>query len=221
MKGFLVKDYCLLAGQKKLFLLYIFLMIFMSYAMESSFIISYFPMIATLLAFSTITYDSFDNGMAFIMTMPGARKNYANSKYLLSFIIIAASWVAALVLQFATLMIKKEAFDTFDLLGQDMLYVPIFLIISSIIIPVVLKYGAEKGRIIMIIIFGIAAHIILAGTKLSRSGDLNIGFDTKAFISTIESISPFIIAAGLAAVALIIMLISMIISNSIMKKKEY
>lgn len=221
MKGFLVKDFCMLAGQKKLFILYIFLMAFMSYTMESSFIISYFPMIATLLAFSTITYDSFDNGMAFIMTMPGARKNYANSKYLLSLIMVALSWVAALVMQFASMTIKKEPFDTLDLLGQDMLYLPMFLIICSIIIPVVLKFGAEKGRIIMIIIFGIAALIVFAGIKLKQSNDLNIGFDMKAFISSIESISPFIIAAGLAAVALIIMFISMIISNSVMKNKEY
>ena len=134
---------------------------------------------------------------------------------------VALSWVAALVMQFASMTIKKEPFDTLDLLGQDMLYLPMFLIICSIIIPVVLKFGAEKGRIIMIIIFGIAALIVFAGIKLKQSNDLNIGFDVKAFISSIESISPFIIAAGLAAVALIIMFISIVISNSVMKNKEY
>ena len=155
------------------------------------------------------------------MTMPGARKNYAGSKYLLSFIIVTISWLIAVVMQFSVIMIKKEAFEPFDLMGEYLLYLPIFLIICSIIIPIDLKYGVEKGRIIFIFIFVAASLIIMAGTKPGRSNGPNTGMDANAFLNRIGNIPSVVVASVLCAVALIIAFISIRISGSIMKKKEY
>ncbi|MCR5250420.1 MAG: ABC-2 transporter permease [Lachnospiraceae bacterium] len=221
MKGLLVKDLSILGQQKKLGVLYLFLAVFLGYSMESSFLVSYFPMIATLLAFTTISYDSFDNGMAFLMTMPGARKNYAGEKYLLSLIVVTASWVFSVVLQIASLMIKKESFVPAELLGQDLLYIPMFLVVCSLMIPVVLKFGSEKGRIILFAIFGGVALILIFGKKIAEFMNVQLGWDVAAVIAGLEQVPAVTVAGVCGAVAVVLLLVSLLISNGIMKKKEY
>ena len=221
MKGLLVKDFHMLGQQKKLLAIYIVLAVFLGYSMESSFVVGYFPMIAVLLAITTISSDNFDNGMAFLMAMPGARKNYAKEKFLLSFIIVAVSWVFALVVQFASLMVRKESFDALDFLEQDLLYIPIFLLVCSVMIPIMLKFGADKGRLVLFAIFGIVALVIIFGSKIADSLGSSVGFDAKAFISKIEQMSAVTIAGIVGAIAVVIMLVSLLISSGIMKRKEF
>ena len=221
MKGLLIKDLHMLAQQKKLMALYLVLAVFLGYSMDSSFVVSYFPMIAVLLAFSTISNDSFDNGMAFLMAMPGTRKNYAKEKFLLSFMVLAVSWVFALVVQFASLMIKKESFDVLDLLGQDLMYIPVFMLVCSVMIPIVLKFGAEKGRLVFFAIFGIGALVIIFGSKIADFLGSTTGFDAKAFISGLEQIPAVAVAGVMGAVAVVIMLVSLLISTGIMNRKEF
>ena len=70
MKGLLIKDFKLLKVQKNSFLLILCIAIGMEIftnSTSSSFIIGYLSFVATLFTLSSISYDEFDNGNAFLL----------------------------------------------------------------------------------------------------------------------------------------------------------
>lgn len=85
MKGLLIKDIKLMKNQKNFFFIMLFVAVAMLFAeFDSSFVVSYFTMIASMFVLSTISYDEYDNGYAFLFTMPFARKAYVKEKYMFS-----------------------------------------------------------------------------------------------------------------------------------------
>ena len=84
MKGLLIKDFKLLKVQKNSFLLILCIAIGMEIftnSTSSSFIIGYLSFVATLFTLSSISYDEFDNGNAFLFSLPITRKSYVIEKY--------------------------------------------------------------------------------------------------------------------------------------------
>ena len=66
MKGLLTKDLLILKAQVKTAVFILLCGIMMSFTFEKTMVIGYITIIGTLLAFSTIGYDEFDNGYSFI-----------------------------------------------------------------------------------------------------------------------------------------------------------
>ena len=166
MRGLLEKDILILAKQKKLFFIYLASAIMLSFAMDTSFVVSYFTMIGSLLVLTTISYDTFDNGLPFLMSLPVDAKTYAKEKFAFSLIGLSASWIAGVVAQFISMTLQQKSFDAMDLLSMDLAFIPVFLIIVSIMIPINLKFGSEKGRIIMIVLIALGVGIAFLGKKL-------------------------------------------------------
>ena len=81
MKGLFLKDYYLNFSNRRSLFLFLFMSIFMAFAMDGSFIIGYTGMLMGILAIGTISYDSNENGMAFLMCLPISRKDYVKEKY--------------------------------------------------------------------------------------------------------------------------------------------
>lgn len=66
MKGLLIKDFKLMKNQKNFFFIMIFIAAAMLFAeFESTFVVSYFTMIASMFVLSTISYDEYDKAMPF------------------------------------------------------------------------------------------------------------------------------------------------------------
>ena len=63
MKGLFIKDLSIIGQQKKFGIMFILLALFFSFSMETTFVVAYMPILAMTMAFGTISYDSFDNGM--------------------------------------------------------------------------------------------------------------------------------------------------------------
>ena len=78
MKGLFVKDIELMKQQKQFFILVIVMGVILNLAGSgsSSFAAGYFTFVTAIFAITTISYDEFDNGLAFLMTLPVTRKQY-------------------------------------------------------------------------------------------------------------------------------------------------
>ena len=218
MNGLLEKDILILIKQKKLFIIYLASALMLSFAMDSTFVVTYFTMIGSLLVLTTISYDTFDNGMPFLMSLPVDGKTYAKEKFLFSLIGLFVSWVAGVAAQFISMLLQHKAIDALDLLSMDIAFVPIFLIIISVMIPINLKYGAEKGRIVLIVICGLVVGIGFLGKKLFTDllKDVN-QIDLEYWIAKFASIpKSAVIIAGFGIAFVIFFL-----SSGIMNKKEY
>ena len=222
MNGLLVKDILILLKQKRLFFIYFASALMLSFAMDSSFVVTYFTMIGSLLVLTTISYDTFDNGMPFLMSLPVDGKTYAKEKFLFSLIGLFLSWAAGVASQFLSLLIQHKEFDALDLLSMDIAFVPIFLIIVSLMIPINLKFGADKGRIVLMILCGLIVAIGLLGKKLFS--DLlkdTSKIELEYFLAKLSTIPKSVIVISGFGIALVIFIIALAISSGIMSKKEY
>ena len=96
MLGLIEKDLRLTLARKQTLIIFFIMALVMGLSMNGSFIIGYLTMLATIIAVGTISYDEFDNGFAFLMTLPFDRRTYVREKYLFS--LIMAGFVLAQVL---------------------------------------------------------------------------------------------------------------------------
>ena len=83
MTGLLVKDFKLMATQKNFFLVILLIVIGMiSFTEDVSFPLGFLTFALSLFTLSTISYDEFDNGYAFLFTLPITRVGYVLEKIL-------------------------------------------------------------------------------------------------------------------------------------------
>ena len=87
MKGLLKKDLALLANTAKVYLAVIAMGIFLGIIKQDmrNFVLSWSVIMLGITGLSTISYDDFDNGMPFLMTLGVSRKTYVKEKYLLCY----------------------------------------------------------------------------------------------------------------------------------------
>lgn len=87
MKGLLIKDFKLLKGQKNFFMTITAISIIMIIVSPgTSFPIGFLGFVGALFSLSSISYDEFDNGNAFLFSLPITRKDYVLEKYIFGLI---------------------------------------------------------------------------------------------------------------------------------------
>ncbi len=180
--------------------------------------VGYAFFIFTMFTVSTISYDEYDNGYPFLFTLPITRRQYVNEKYLFVFILVALSFgIGALVGAVQILFFESEG-SYADILMIYGAYAAIMLAMNAILIPLKLKFEAEKSRFAIPIVFGGTA--IVAG--IAVKGFQRLSEETKAEIFTL--ISKVGIWGGIliiAGAAIGITIVSWLSSQHILKKKEF
>ena len=216
MKGLLTKDFLLIRNQWTSALIIVAAGIFMSFSMQPSACIAYLMMIGMMLAIGTTGYDEFDNGYRFLFTLPVSRKTYALEKYVFAAIIILGFMVIGVAGAAIVTVVKYSAaaLDILELLAEALAMFLIVMVAMSFSLPSRLKYGSEKGRIALYIIFGILTGIgLLLGYVLPAETVNAMELFVKSHATAV------IISLTILAVAVIAG--SVIISIRIMEKKEY
>jgi len=215
MIGLLIKDLLLLKNQQRFFLLFFLMSAGMLLAdFNSVFVINYVTMIFSLFTLSSISYDEFDNGYAFLFTLPITRNQYAAEKYVFGLVTGSFAWIVVTIFAVVMNLVRGRA-GTVELVGTAFLYLFISLLFLSIVVPVQLKFGAEKGRIVLICIIG---AIFAAGFVMIRAAK-TLQLD---FLSTAAtSLSPGLVMAAVPLISLAAVFGSYLISVKIVKKKQF
>ena len=221
MKGLMVKDVLLLTQKKMFFAILLVIAIVMNWYMDSSFVIGYFGMMGAILCISTISYDEFDNGFPFLMTLPISPKLYVIEKYLFSILCQLTACAVAIIIQFATLVVKAEPYVASEILLQDLAIVLVTTLFIAFMLPIEIKFGAEKGRTAIFLIAGIFFVIGVIAKTLYPHLQKIISIDTEAVIRKLESLPMAGVEAVLLVIVLVLLLISGFISTKIMQKKEF
>lgn len=215
MKGLLIKDLLLLKNQQRFFLLFFLMSAGMLLAdFNSVFVINYVTMIFSLFTLSSISYDEFDNGYAFLFTLPITRNQYAAEKYVFGLVTGGFAWIMVTIFAVIMNFVRGRA-GTVELVGTAFLYLFISLLFLAVVVPVQLKFGAEKGRIVLICIIG---AIFAAGFVMIRAAKtLQLDFLSIAA----ASISSGLVVAAVPLICLAAVFVSYLISVKIMKKKQF
>lgn len=217
MKGLLIKDFKLLKNQLNFFIVICVIGILVMFTQGNAFfLISYCSLIFSMFTLSTISYDEFDNGAAFLFTLPISRKMYVTEKFAFGILTSVGIWTITVVISGVVMMVKEPGTDLveFILAAVMMLFIPIFIL--ALTIPVQLKFGAEKGRIAMFGVMGVVAVLVFVAVQISKA--LGITLDTINNLSTAGLAG---MSGVIAVVCIILWLISYGISVKIMEKKQF
>ncbi|MEA4919587.1 MAG: ABC-2 transporter permease [Clostridiaceae bacterium] len=212
MKGLIIKDFSYLRATKVLMTIAVMTILFS--LQGPMFVMCYMGIIGVSLTQTTFTYDEFEGGMSFLLTMPVTRRMYVKSKYAFAFLLGFCMMAGAAVLG-AAVQLVKGGFDPSEWLVAVIVAVCMQTITLSLSIPTIIKLGIEKGRIMSFVFFAVIAAFIWGGVSiLGRNAFADIG----AFLAGIDIWTYVLIAV--AAVSLLLF-VSYRLSLRFMEKKEY
>jgi len=212
MKGLFVKDIELMKQQKQFFVLVVVMGVILNLAGSGSvsFAIGYFTFVTAIFAITTISYDEFDNGLAFLMTLPVTRKQYVAEKYLLGAGLTAAAWGIEAI----TGVICKGVAELQGCLSEKIIYIPLALLMLSVSLPLVIHFGAEKGRYIAMVMWAIIIAVVYILIK-------TMGLSADAVDAWLNGLNRGMVLAGVVLFTVIVYMGSFWIGVRLMEKKEF
>lgn len=217
MKGLLVKDMRLILQQKKFFIILLFVSIMLNFNSDGTFVVGYLTAISSVFVLSSITYDEYDNGYLFLMTLPAMKKTFAIEKYVFGFILDSCAWTVGFLISFIFKIYNGGGFSLPDFLIETILLLPVFSLIISILLPFQLKFGSEKGKIAMLIALAIGSLLIVLCVK----GLQSVGIDIEAYYDSLSSLHAALVDLIAFVVAAAAAVISCAASIRTMQKKEF
>ena len=119
---------------------------------DSSFLSGMLIIIFTMIPIASFTYDLQSKWDAFCQTLPVTRKEIVLGKYILSLLTIGIGFVLSFIMNIVYSLWMKEPVDISMIISSNGMVSAVGIIILSIILPLIYKFGVEKGRIILIIV---------------------------------------------------------------------
>ncbi len=221
MKGLLIKDFCLLLGQRNYLISAVFFGFFLSFLNGGEFGSVYVVFMLSYFTLSTIVYDDYDNGMAFLMTLPVSRKGYVTEKYLLQAILSLGGGALGFLIRLLVTCVQ-EGGVTMGILGELSEFYFAFLLVIftflSINIALYVKFGSEKARMAFIGVLGIYGAFVFLWVKADDIPTLDRMVHTVSQWlreNEVLFLILFVLGAGL------IVGISYLAAVRAMEKKEY
>lgn len=216
MRALFEKDLRLILIRKSTLVIFLVIGVIFTWSFSSSFSGAYLTMLGTMLALSTISYDDSDNCMAFLFTLPCTRKQYVLEKYLFVYGFSFLAGLVGLVIIIATGIVQGNPVNGIVLVEALASEIPILVITGGLMIPLQLKFGPEKSRIVLIAIIGI---IMISGYLAGKSAGLRQMLGNME--NSLDACSPASLLLILLIVLLLLSVVSILITSRIMEKKEY
>lgn len=222
MKGLLIKDFRLLKNQKNFFILVFVMAVFLTIvngdeSTPATFVLPYVGFVSSFFVLSTISYDEYDNGNAFLFTLPFDRKVYAVEKYLFGIVTGGAGLLLILAFILVYTVRTAGAGNTGETMLTAGVSAALLLLFLAVMIPFQLKFGPEKGRIAMLIVL-LGALALIVGIAKITDVDTSVLWEAVRAMSRIGMAG---VAAVAIATAMAVMALSVFISIKILEKKEF
>ena len=210
MLGLIKKDFLLIkANSKSMVIIFIvYLMLAFQGIFDVTFIV---PLIGIMLFISTFSYDDFNNWNSYAVTLPNGRKNVVRAQYRDSIILTIILGAVALAISIGIGYAKTNNINLEEILSSLMGTILSNVIIISLLYPIVFKFGATNGRIILFaVVFGIAG----IGALIAKF------IDMPFIINMINGLDSYSLIA-IPIISILLLGISYLISNKIYQSKEF
>lgn len=217
MAGLFYKDLKILLQRKQAIVMFLAIAVILGFSTGGTFVVGYTTFCLLILAVSTISYDEFDNGFSFIMTLPITRRSYVFEKYILCSICGVVAWIFSVIVCICENQYKQVTVVTEDLLMEAAIMLPIVLFIMDIMIPVQIKYGSEKSRIVLISVMGI---VMIVGIGVKKAVEM-LNLPLESLFEKLQSITEVQVLVGSIIFIIMATLLSFAISYRIMNNKEF
>ncbi len=207
MKGLIIKDIFALRQQGKILLaLLVFYAVYSVVFQNLSMLAGMIVLLCVMLPVTTMAYDEKSKWDKYALSMPIPRKAIVLSKYLLA---ITAEFLAVIIVG---ILGGAIVFLTGEMAIGEMLVMilaigGIGLFFLALILPILFKFGVEKGRFIMLLVLFVPSMLVM---MIPQLGIEPPSLQTLRFLGYL---SPLIVAG--------ILLLSVKISIGIYNKKEF
>ncbi len=210
MLGLIKKDFLLIkANSKSMAIIFI---IYLMFAFQGTFDVTFIvPLIGIMLFISTFSYDDFNNWHSYAITLPDGRKNVVKAKYIASIILTVILGIVSLGLSIGMGYIKTNSINLEEIVSSLMGTTLSSVIIISLLYPIVFKFGATNGRMIL---FGVVFGIAGIGALIAKFVDMTF------IINMINGLDNYLFIA-VPVISIILLGISYLISSKIYKNKEF
>ena len=215
MAGLFEKDIRLIMQRKKDLMILILLSVFLAYTQEGTFIVSYLPAVATIMIIGTMSYDELDNGYRFLLTLPVTTRIYVIEKYIFCVAGIFMSWILAVVLYFFMGVLHGNKINIVSDIPMLVLFFIATEALVFIVLPMQIKFGIEKSRVVILIVCGaIIGGIIGISKVIDIAGIINK-------IRWIDRLNIAVLVSGGIFIVFGIGIISCFAGCKIMENKEF
>lgn len=226
MKGLLIKDLKLIMSQRYFLIMAIGLGSLLSWTTDDvTFAATYIILLLSMLTLTTLSYDNINGGMLFILSLPVSRKLYVKEKYVFAFLNLVFAAVITLLLCFGIATLKGTKIEFSDLLSGILGITVGVVIMLGIMIPLELKFGVEKARIALIVTV-VAIVVVAFGTYKLLTNVFKV--DVNNMIGKIVAQLPtpgegfeFMMTGVLLVIVALVLSISYVVSNKILRKEEF
>ena len=209
MKGFIYKDLCLLGSVWKsyAFILVMFSALTVTGVYDVSFLFMMVSVILCMYPSTSFSYDELAKWDRFAVSVPNGRVTVVRAKYGFALLLGAASLVFDLLLSLLAAFLGRME------LGNGLLTcvggVAGALLINALMLPLLFRFGAQKGRILLIAVVAALAGVL--GALLAIGGMTAFGSGLlKSFVLVV-----------LPVLTLLTLFVSYRVSLGIYQKKDF
>ena len=206
MKGLLLKDWYMTLKYCKAFFLIIVVFAVVSSGPSSGFLLFYPVLLASILPSTLLSYDERFKWQRYADTMPYTRKSVVSAKYILMLLAITSTTL----LEFLSMLVKYfigGGVSPADSLKTCIFLLCIGVIPAALMLPILFKFGVEKGRLVYFVSIGIICGLGSYLTIRMQEGHLSLTL-------------PANINLILLAAAAVLLAISWLISIKFYQKRE-
>lgn len=214
MKGLFIKDLEIARMQKKFFGMILVMAIFLSAISSVTFAAGYLIVLCAMFVITTVSYDEFDNGYGYLMTLPVQRKDYVKEKYLFGLMLTFLGGFLGTVVEF---IYNQQQTSGTEILVSTIMVLSVGLGMVAVMLPCVFKFGQEKGRYMF---FGVGGGIFGIAYFLKRAIP-EAGNTLSNILHTLPDMKITTVSFLILLVAFFVYMISCKISIGIMEKKEF
>ncbi|MEK4494196.1 ABC-2 transporter permease [Ureibacillus sp. FSL W8-0352] len=207
MKALILKDLYVILNQKNSLLMLITLFVIASFFLgDTGMLLIFLTVLSMTLINITLSNDETSHWNRFVNTLPIEKSDIVKSKYILSLILILFMVIIVFPIFLLTNMITKT-FTMVNFISILSIIISGILMMLSFVIPVTIKYGAQKARIFILALIFIPVIVI------------NVISNGSFFHQLLE----FLLLFGYIAliIAVVMFYLSYQLSVKFFKKKEY
>lgn len=210
MKGLIKKDLLVVKSNAKILFIVLVALSLLAIKDNSSDILVIMPIFSIMMFVSTFSYDEFNKFNTYVSILPNGRKEAVKAKYISTFIVILFLLVVSFLLALGV-SYSNKSLDMSNIISTLAGSVLACVFVVSLLYPLMYKYGAMNGRLI---IFGLVIGVSMIGSVLSKIVNL------EKVINYFDSLGNLFFVITII-ISLLIIFISYFISVKIYKNKEF
>lgn len=214
MTGLLLKDFYSLRSYlfKQILLMSIIYILIAIFMQSVAFLTPMMVLGISMVLISSFSADEASKWDSYAHTLPLSAAKIVGAKYILFLgaLLFGSAVVSAVCIILDSFLFQQGAFSV---VLSAAAVAGLYMLVSAVMLPIFFKYGAEKGRMLMTLVYMVPFFIVVwAGSYLGAVPDLQI------WIASL----PWTLIAVLAVAALaLICILSFFISVRLYKSKEF